>query len=138
MAVDGLGALALGSLFDRIGIWTMVLATIVSAAAAPLVFLGNFPLAVIGMACWGVGTGAQDSVMRATISRLAPQQRRATAFGIMNAVYGVAWFAGSVLLGVLYDLSLVAVVLTSALLQAVALPIFVRLARREALTGSKP
>jgi hypothetical protein len=30
----------------------------------------------------GLGTGAQDSVMRATISRLAPQQRRATAFGI--------------------------------------------------------
>jgi MFS family permease len=75
MAVDGLGALVLGSLFDRIGIWTMALATIVSAAA-PLVFLGNFPLAVIGMACWGLGTGAQDSVMRATISRLAPQQRR--------------------------------------------------------------
>jgi MFS family permease len=132
MAIDGLGALALGSLFDRIGIWTMALATIASAAAAPLVFLGNLPLAVIGMACWGVGTGAQDSVMRATISRLAPQQRRATAFGIMNAVYGVAWFAGSVLLGVLYDLSLVAVVLTSALLQAAALPIFVRLAAREA------
>ena len=132
MAVDGLGALALGSLFDRIGIWSMVFATIVSAAAAPLVFLGNFPLAVIGMACWGLGTGAQDSVMRATISRLAPQRRRATAFGIMNAVYGVAWFAGSVLLGVLYDLSLVAVVLTSALLQAAALPIFVRLAAREA------
>src|SRR6266849_2547331 len=82
MAVDGLGALALGSLFDRIGSWTMVLATIASAAAAPLVFLGNLPLAVIGMACWGLGTGAQDSVMRATISRLAPQQRRATAFGI--------------------------------------------------------
>jgi MFS family permease len=132
MAVDGLGALALGSLFDRIGIWTMVLATIASAAAAPLVFLGDFHLAVIGMACWGVGTGAQDSVMRATISRLSPQQRRATAFGIMNAVYGIAWFAGSVLLGVLYDLSLVAVVLTSALLQATALPIFVRLAVREA------
>src|SRR6266481_2193874 len=125
MAVDGLGALALGSLFDRIGIWTMVFATIVSAAAAPLVFLGNFPLAVIGMACWGLGTGAQDSVMRATISRLAPQQRRATAFGIMNAVYGVAWFLGSVLLGILYDSSILAVVLASALLQAAALPVFV-------------
>ena len=132
MAVDGLGALALGSLYDRIGIWTMVFATIASAAAAPLVFLGNLPLAVIGMACWGLGTGAQDSVMRATISRLSPQQRRATALGIMNAVYGVAWFAGSILLGVLYDLSLVAVVLTSALLQAAALPIFVRLAVRDA------
>jgi MFS family permease len=132
MGVDGLGALALGSLFDRIGIRTMILATIVSAAAPPLVFLGGFPLAVVGMACWGLGTGAQDSVMRATVSRLAPTQRRATAFGIMNAAYGVAWFAGSVLLGILYDRSIVAVVLASALLQAAALPIFIRLAAREA------
>jgi MFS family permease len=132
MAVDGLGALVLGSLFDRIGIRTMILATIASAAAAPLVFLGNFPAAVIGMACWGIGTGAQDSIMRATISRLAPQQRRATAFGIMNAVYGLAWFAGSVLLGVLYDLSIVSVAIVSALLQAAALPIFAWLAARKA------
>jgi MFS family permease len=132
MAVDGLGALVLGSLFDRIGIRTMILATIASAAAAPLVFLGNFPAAVIGMACWGIGTGAQDSIMRATISRLAPQQRRATAFGIMNAVYGLAWFAGSVLLGVLYDLSIVSVAVVSALLQAAALPIFAWLAARKA------
>ena len=58
------------------------------------------------------------------------EQRRATAFGIMNAVYGVAWFAGSVLLGVLYDISLLAVALTSAVLQAAALPIFIRLAAR--------
>jgi MFS family permease len=131
MAVDGLGALVLGSLFDRIGIRTMILATIASAAAAPLVFLGNFPAAVLGMACWGVGTGAQDSIMRATISRLAPQQRRATAFGIMNAVYGVAWFVGSVLLGFLYDFSIVSVAVVSALLQAAALPIFAWLAARE-------
>jgi MFS family permease len=131
MAVDGLGGLALGSLFDRIGIRTMILATIASAAAAPLVFLGNFPLAALGMACWGVGTGAQDSIMRATISRLAPPQRRATALGIMNAVYGVAWFAGSVLLGVLYDLSVISVALVAALLQTAALPIFAWLAARE-------
>src|SRR5439155_17118868 len=50
MGVDGVGALALGSLFDRIGICKMILATIVSDAAAPLVVLRNFPLAVIGMA----------------------------------------------------------------------------------------
>jgi MFS family permease len=131
MGVDGIGALALGSLFDRIGIRTMILATVISAAAAPLVFLGNFALAVIGMACWGIGTGAQDSIMRATVARLAPAQRRATAFGIMNAVYGVAWFLGSVLLGVLYDASLLAVALASLLLQAAALPIFLWLAAAE-------
>jgi MFS family permease len=132
MAVDGLSALALGSLFDHLGIRTMVLATVVSAAAAPLVFLGDFSMAVVGMACWGVGTGAQDSIMRATIARLAPQRRRATAFGIMNAVYGLAWFAGSVLLGVLYDRAIVTVAAVAALLQAAALPIFLWLSAREA------
>ena len=132
MAVDGAGALVLGSLFDRIGIRTMVLATVISAAAAPLVFLGNLPAAALGMACWGLGTGAQDSIMRATIARLAPQLRRGTAFGIMNAVYGVAWFAGSVLLGVLYDRSILAVVLASTVLQLMAGSIFMRLAACEA------
>jgi MFS family permease len=132
MAVDGAAGLALGSLFDRVGLWAMILATVISAAAAPLVFLGGFASAVLGMACWGIGTGAQESVMRATISQLAPQDRRATAFGIFNAVYGVAWFVGSVLLGVLYDLSIVAVATTSMALQAAALPVLYGLARRPA------
>jgi MFS family permease len=132
MAVDGAAGLALGSLFDRVGLWAMILATVISAAAAPLVFLGGYASAVVGMACWGIGTGAQESVMRATISQLAPQDRRATAFGIFNAVYGVAWFAGSVLLGVLYDLSIVAVAIASMALQAAALPVLYWLARRPA------
>jgi MFS family permease len=132
MAVDGAAGLALGSLFDRIGLRAMILATVISAAAAPLVFLGGFGQAVLGMACWGIGTGAQESVMRATVSRLAPQDRRATAFGIFNAVYGVAWFAGSVLLGILYDRSIVAVVVASTALQALSLPALYRLARRPA------
>ena len=130
MAVDGAAGLALGSLFDRIGLRAMILATLISAAAAPLVFLGGFAAAVLGMACWGIGTGAQESVMRATVSQLAPQHRRATAFGIFNAVYGVAWFAGSVLLGVLYDLSIVMVAMVSMALQALAVPVLFWLARR--------
>jgi len=118
---------------------TMVFATVISAAAAPLVFLGNLPAATLGMACWGLGTGAQDSIMRATIPRRAPQQRRETAYGIMNAVYGVAWFAGSVLLGMLYDRSILTVVLASTVLQLMAGPMFMRLAackaRREGVLG---
>ena len=131
MAVDGAAGLALGTLFDRIGIRAMVLATALSAAAAPLVFLGGFGLAVVGMACWGIGTGAQESVMRATVAQLAPRDRRATAFGLFNAVYGVAWFAGSVLLGVLYDFSIVGVAVVSAALQVAALPVLLRLGRSQ-------
>ena len=87
---------------------------------------------VLGMVRWGIGTGAQESVMRATIAQLAPRERRATAFGIFNAVYGVAWFAGSVLLGILYDLSVASVVIASTALQAAALPVLYWLAHRRA------
>jgi len=130
MAVDGAAGLGLGSLFDRIGLRAMILATVISATAAPLVFLGGFAQAVLGMVCWGIGTGAQESVMRATIAQLAPRERRATAFGIFNAVYGVAWFAGSVLLGILYDRSIAMVVIASTALQAAALPVLYWLAYR--------
>jgi predicted MFS family arabinose efflux permease len=34
---------------------------------------------------------------------MVPPDRRASAFGLLQAVYGVAWFAGSALLGALYD-----------------------------------
>ena len=130
MGIDGAAGFALGALYDRIGIRAMALATLISAAAAPLVFFGGFGAALVGMACWGIGTGAQDTVMRAAIARLAPPERRATAFGVYNFVFGVAWFAGSVLLGVLYDLSLPGVVIAAMLLQLAALPILVALARR--------
>jgi len=123
MATDAIAALALGRLFDRIGLATMIFATIGSLLAAPLAFLGGPAGAVVGMALWGVGMGAQESVMRAAIAQIAPAERRGTAYGIFNAIYGVAWFAGSVLLGVLYDRSVLALVGVAVLLQAMALPI---------------
>lgn len=75
------------------------------------------------MALWGIGMGAQESVMRAAIAQIAPAERRGTAYGIFNALYGVAWFAGSVLLGALYGRSVVALVVAAVLLQAMALPV---------------
>jgi len=123
MATDAVAALALGRLFDRIGLATMIFATIGSLLAAPLAFLGGPAGAVVGMALWGVGMGAQESVMRAAIAQIAPAERRGTAYGICNAIYGVAWFAGSVLLGVLYDRSVLALVGVAMLLQVMALPI---------------
>ena len=130
MGTDAVAALALGVLFDRVGVGAMVLATLLSAAAAPLVFLGGVSAVVIGMACWGIGMGAQESVMRAMIARLAPSERRGTAYGVFNAVYGIAWFAGSALLGVLYDRSILAVAATALALQLAALPAFLWLLRR--------
>ena len=131
MATDAVAALALGRAFDRVGLWTMVVATLASAASAPLVFLGDLRLAAVGMALWGLGMGAQESVMRAAVAAMAPKDKRGTAFGTMNMIYGVAWFGGSALLGILYDqTSALWVALVSAGLQMASLPVFILLIRR--------
>jgi MFS family permease len=123
MAADAIASFLLGRLFDRIGIGAMIFATCASAAAAPLAFLGGPNAALAGMVLWGVGMGAQGSVMRAAIAPFAPAEKRGTAYGVFNAAYGLAWFAGSSLLGLLYGWSLEAVAVASASLQASGLVI---------------
>jgi MFS family permease len=130
MASDAIAALVLGRLYDRIGVRTMLFATFASAFTAPLAFLGGPEVAVLAMVLWGVGMGAQESVMRAAIAALAPASRRGTAYGLFNAAYGIAWFAGSALLGILYDWSVIALVLASVALQLAAVPLLLRLVRR--------
>jgi MFS family permease len=129
MATDAAAALILGRAYDRIGARVMIVATILAAVASPLVFFGTPAVALVGMACWGVGMGAQESVMRAVVAHLAPNEKRGTAYGIMNAVYGIAWFGGSATLGFLYDRSIAAVVIFSLVLQLAAVPLFLWLVR---------
>jgi len=123
MAAAAVAALALGRLFDRAGIVVMVPVTVVSALSAPLAFLGGPALVTIGVICWGVGMGAQESVMRAVIGSMAPRDRRGTAFGLFHTIFGVAWFIGSALLGIIYDHSVIGVAVLSLVLQLLALPI---------------
>jgi MFS family permease len=133
MGVDALAALAFGRLFDRFGLSVLMAATLLSAPFAPLVFGTSAAVAIVGMALWGAGMGAQESILRATIATMIPIERRGTAYGVFNAAYGLAWFLGSALLGFLYDTSLLALVTFSVLAQLAALPLLVNVARR---TGS--
>jgi MFS family permease len=116
-------ALGLGRWFDRTGILVLVPVTVISALSAPLAFLGGPLLVTVGVICWGVGMGAQESVMRAVIGSMAPPDRRGTAFGLFHTIFGVAWFIGSTLLGIIYDHSVVGVAVFSLVLQLLALPI---------------
>ncbi len=131
MISAAVAAITLGRLFDRIGIIVMVPTTIASAVAAPLVFLGDPTAATAGVLCWGVGMGAQESVMRAAVGSMAPQARRGTAFGKFHMIFGVAWFIGSAVLGVLYDYSITTLVVVSFLLQLAGIPILLSARRRK-------
>ena len=79
--------------------------------AAPLVFLGTFRVALIGMTFWGIGMSAQGSLLQAMLTGVIPSQKRSTAFGFFDTGYGVAWFVGSAVMGVLYDKSVMALAL---------------------------
>jgi MFS family permease len=127
MGIEAVGALGFGRLFDRWGVWTLVAATAVSAFFAPLVFRGGFGWAGGGMLLWGIGMGAQGSVMKAVVAELVSKERRGSAYGIYNAGYGLCWFAGSALMGWLYDRSIAGLIAFSMIAQIAALPIFLTL-----------
>jgi len=44
-------------------------------------------------------------------------------YGVFNSIYGLAWFAGSAAMGILYDLSLPGLIGFSVLIQLGAIPL---------------
>jgi len=130
MAVDALAALFFGRLYDRRGIPVVAGAVVLSFGFAPMVFLGGLPWVVAGMVCWGIGMGAQESILRAAVAEFVSPERRGTAYGLFNAAYGLSWFAGSALMGLLYDVSPLLLALFSVLSQVLAIPFFLLAARR--------
>ena len=129
MGVDALAALIFGRLFDRFGLPVLAGAVLLAAPFAALAFLGSFEVALIGMALWGVGMGAQESIMRAVIPTMVPADRRGMAYGLFNAGFGLFWFVGSVAMGVLYDVSLTALIVLSVGAQLAAVPVLLSLRR---------
>ena len=104
MAVDAFAALLFGWLFDKVGLKALLLSTLFSAFFSCFVFLtGNPVLILIGILLWGIGMGAQESIMKAAVSKIIPRSMRSTGFGIFETGFGIAWFLGSWLLGALYD-----------------------------------
>jgi len=125
MGVDGVAALVLGRVFDRIGFSVLIFAVLLSAFFAPLVFMGGFYAALAGMALWGIGMGAQESVMRAAIADMVPVNRLGLAYGVLNTFYGFFWFGGSILMGVLYDFSPGTLIVFSVVIQLASVPMLI-------------
>lgn len=130
MGVGAIAAPILGRLFDRIGSRVIAIAIAVTSAATPLAFLGRGAAAEAGAALWGVGIAVQDALLLALIAGVLAQRRRATSFGLYDLIFGVAWFVGSAICGLLLDRSTMAVVLFSTLLQLCAIPFFLASSKR--------
>jgi len=129
MGVDALAALIWGRLFDRLGLAVLLAVPLISAPFAPLVFGGGFAGALGGMVLWGIGMGALESIMKAALADMVPRERRATGYGLFHTGFGLCWFLGSALMGVLYDYSLTALIFFSVAIQLGAIPLFLLITR---------
>ena len=134
MAVDAVAAYVFGVLFDRYGVRVLTISALVASAFAPFAFGSSVVSVCIGVALWGAGLGAQESVLRAAVATMAPPDRRGAAYGFFNMVYGGAWFAGSALLGVMYDHSIRVMIICSVALQLFGALLLSGAPRRRAVT----
>ncbi|MCM8831238.1 MAG: MFS transporter [Candidatus Omnitrophica bacterium] len=125
MGTDALAAILLGRLFDRKGFSILVISVFISLFFVPLVFLKKSYLVLCGMLLWGIGIGAQESIMRAAIANMISIDKRAFAYGVFSAFYGLFWFLGSAVAGKFYDISIFALVIFSVLMQLFSIPFFI-------------
>jgi len=108
----------------------LIILTLIAALFAPLVFLGGFWAALIGMAIWGLGMGVHESIIPAAVAPMVAPERRASAYGLFTAGYGIFWFLGSAIIGYLYGISLTALITFSVVSQLAAVPLFFIVARQ--------
>lgn len=126
MLVDAVAALFFGMMYDKNGVKALVWSTVISAPFAVFVFaFDSVPMLLIGVALWGVGMGAQESILKAAVTSMVPKARRATGYGVFECSFGAFWFLGSWLMGVLYDVSIPAMIAVSVIAQLAAIPLYI-------------
>lgn len=135
MLVDAAAALVFGHLYDKVGVKALMISTLLSSVFAVFVFsIHSIPMLLLGVALWGIGMGAQESILKAVVTSMVPKDCRATGYGIFECSFGIFWFLGSWIMGALYDLSIPAMVTVSVIAQLAAIPLYLvsdRCARAE-------
>lgn len=126
MLVDAAAALIFGLMYDKNGVRALAISMVISAPFAIFVFgMNSVPALLFGIALWGVGMGAQESILKAAVTKMVPKSSRATGYGVFECSFGVFWFLGSWLLGVLYDISIPAMIAVSVAAQLAAIPLYI-------------
>lgn len=130
MLVDAISALIFGIMYDKNGVKALVVSTIISAPFSLFVFgFNNIYAVLLGIALWGVGMGAQESILKAAVTSVMPKSSRATGYGIFEMSFGVFWFLGSWLLGVLYDINITSLIIVSMMTQLLSIPFYFKASR---------
>ncbi|WP_169968925.1 MFS transporter [Peptoniphilus faecalis] len=127
MLVDAIAALIFGHIYDKNGVKALVISTIISAPFSIFIFgFKSIPALLFGLVLWGIGMGAQESILKAAVTSMVPKENRATGYGIFESSFGFFWFLGSWLLGVVYSISIPIMIIISMTTQLLALPLYLK------------
>ena len=130
MLVDAVAALIFGHIYDKKGVRVLVISTIISAPFSLFIFGFKSELALLfGLVLWGIGMGAQESILKAAVTSMVPKKNRATGYGIFECSFGIFWFLGSWVLGVIYSKSLPLMIGLSIFAQVLAIPFYLKASR---------
>ena len=130
MLVDAVAALIFGHIYDKKGVKALVISTIISAPFSLFIFgLKSEAAILFGLVLWGIGMGAQESILKAAVTSMVPKKNRATGYGIFECSFGIFWFLGSWILGVIYAKSLPLMIGLSIFAQVLAIPFYLRASR---------
>ncbi len=130
MLVDAIAALIFGHIYDKKGVKALVISTLISAPFSLLIFGIKSEWAILfGLVLWGVGMGAQESILKAAVTSMVPKKNRASGYGIFECSFGIFWFLGSWLLGVLYSVSIPLMIGISILAQVLAIPFYLSVSK---------
>lgn len=129
-ACGAIASLALGKLYDRVGMPVVLAAVLLSALFAPLVFFGDFAAMLVAMVLWGIGYATQDTLFKALIASVLPEGKRNTAFGLYYIGYGGGWLLGGAAAGLLYERSRLALVAFVVAAQLASALVFILAQRR--------
>ncbi|KAF0222484.1 MAG: Arabinose efflux permease [Erysipelotrichaceae bacterium] len=125
MIVDAFAALFFGWFYDKYGLRVLMLSTLISATFSLFIFyVGSLEAMVIGIIMWGIGMGAQETILKAAVATLVPKKSRSIGFGVFELTFGFSWFLGSWLLGYLYDVDINLMIMISIGVQLLAIPVF--------------
>jgi len=120
MAVDAVAALIIGKIYDKVRFATLMVIPLLTSPIAILGFSGNYISVIIAMLLWGSVMGIHETILRAAVADLTSMESRGTAYGIFNSLYGVAMLIGSVIVGLLYEYSIIYLVVFVVTIEFIA------------------
>lgn len=96
------------------GVKALVWSAIISAPFAIFLCSAFRSYGLAGHRPLGRGHGRTSPILKAAMTNMVPKASRATGYGIFECSFGVFWFLGSWLMGVLYDVSIPAMIVSVA------------------------